>query len=306
MKLLKGYQFVLTTFLLMASNILYAQDYIPLWEKGKMPNSRGMELEHVEERERVTQVKTPGMYPFITSKEENKGSAVLIFPPGGYQKLTYNIAGFQLAKWFNTIGVNAFVVMYRLPTSPDLVEKQLGPVQDAQRAMKIVRNRANEWGIDPNKIGVMGCSAGGHLAAALCTFVDDYSNVGDLLDGGDINPDFQILISSALSFGEFGHKGSREAMLGKSPSAELVNEFSNEKNVHELTPPAFIVHASDDPVVNPMNSILYYQALKEQKIDACLHIFPHGGHSIALRNNPGSTNLWTNLCEEWLDEMGFK
>lgn len=285
---------------------LQAQEYLPLWAEGEMPNSKGMKLEHIEARERVTQVKTPGMYLFLTSKEENKGSAVLIFPPGGYQKLTYNIAGIQLAKWFNTIGINAFVVMYRLPTSPDLEERQLGPLQDAQRAMKIVRNRAEQWGIDPDKIGVMGCSAGGHLAAALCTFTEDFSAIGDSLDVVSIKPNFQILVSAALSFGEYGHKGSRDAMLGKNASEQLIKQFSNELNVSANCPPAFIIHASDDPVVDPMNSIHYYQALKKQEVDACLHIFPHGGHSIALRNNPGSTNQWTNLCETWLEEMGFK
>ena len=199
----------------------FSQEYIPLWPEGKMPNSKGMELEHIEARERVTQVKTPGLYPFFTSKEENKGSAVLIFPPGGYQKLTYNIAGFQLAKWFNTIGINAFVVIYRLPTSPDLIERQFGPLQDAQRAMKIVRQNAGQWNIDPEKIGVMGCSAGGHLAGAMCTFTEDLSAIGDTLDEINTQPNFQILVSAALSFGEYGHKGSREAILGENPSNRL-------------------------------------------------------------------------------------
>ena len=150
----------------------FAQEYLEIWPEGKMPNSKGMKLERIEERERVTQIDVPGMYLFFTSKEENTGAAVLIFPPGGYQKETYNIAGLQLAKWFNTFGVNAFVVMYRLPTSPDLAEPAFGPIMDAQRALKIVRSHASEWGISPAKIGVMGCSAGGGLA----------SNMGNLCE----------------------------------------------------------------------------------------------------------------------------
>lgn len=283
----------------------FSQDYIPLWVEGKMPNSKGMELEHIEERERVTQVKTPGMYSFFTSKEENSGSAVLIFPPGGYHKLTYNIAGFQLAKWFNTIGVNAFVVMYRLPISPDLIERQWGPIQDAQRALKIVRNNADNLGIDPDKIGVMGCSAGGGLTANMATFSRDYSKIGDSLDAVSFVPDFQILVSGTISMKQDAHTGSHDALLGKNIGEELEKQFSGEFNVTLQTPPAFITCASDDPVVNPMNSVRYYQALLEHNIDACLHIFPHGGHSIALRNNPGSTNLWTSLCESWLMESGF-
>lgn len=287
------------------AGVVFAQEYMPLWPEGTMLNSKAMKLEHLEERERVTQVKMPGMYVFLTSKEENNGSAVLIFPPGGYQKLTYNIAGIQLAKWFNTMGVNAFVVMYRLPTSPDLKERQFGPLQDGQRAMKMVRQHAEEWQIDPERIGVMGCSAGGHLAANLCTMTKDYSSIGDALDAFSTEPDFQILVSAVLSFQSYGHKGSRDALLGEHPTEALIDQFSNERHVTEECPPAFIVCAADDPVVNPENSIKYFEVLRENKVDACLHIFPHGKHSIALRNNPGSTELWTGVCEAWLKETGF-
>ncbi len=289
----------------MIFNHAWAQKSIPLWPEGRMPNSKGMELEHIEERERITQVATPSMVPFFTSDEENNESAVLIFPPGGYKKLTYNIAGYQLAKWFNTIGVNAFVVMYRLPTSPDLVERWWGPLQDAQRAMKVVRANATKWGIDPQKIGVMGCSAGGHLAALSSTINNDYSAINDSLDGLRYSPDFQILISGAISMGEYGHKGSRDALLGLDTNEKLIKQLSSELHVRSDCAPAFIVHANNDPVVNPMNSILYYSAMLENDVKACLHIFPHGGHSIALRNNPGSTNLWTALCEAWLKELGI-
>lgn len=298
----------ITTFIILQFCFLvssYSQPFISLWPEAKMPNSRGMKLEHVEERERITQVKTPGMYAFYTSKEENSGSAVLIFPSGGYKKLTYNIGGFQLAKWFNTIGINAFVVIYRLPTSPDLEHPEHGPIQDAQRAMKIVRNQSIALGIDRDRIGVMGSSAGGHLAAAMCTFTQDLSIIGDSIDNITFQPNFQILVSAAISFGEYGHKGSREAMLGENPTKEMVDQFSNELNVVRGCAPAFIVHASDDQVVNPMNSIIYFQTLQEHDVNACLHIFPQGGHSIAIRNNPGSTNLWTTLCEAWLKETGI-
>ena len=270
-----------------------------------MPNSKGMHLKRIEERERVTQIGTPGMYSFFTSKEENKGSAVLIFPPGGYKKEAYNIAGLQLGKWFNTFGVNAFVVMYRLPTSPDLKDPAFGPIVDAQRAMKVVRSHAKEWGIDPNKIGVMGCSAGGGVTANMATFTNDYSNIGDSLDSVAFAPDFQILVSGAVSMKQDAHQGSHDALLGKNASKELETLFSGELNVTDKTPPAFITCASNDPVVNPMNSVRYYLALQKAGVSSTLHIFPEGGHSIALRNNPGSTNLWTQLCEAWLKEMGF-
>lgn len=293
-------------FVLFLSFSALGQDYIPLWPKGKMPNSKGMKLERIEERERITQVDVPGMYAFFTSKEENSGTAVLIFPPGGYQKLTYNIAGLQLAKWFNTIGVNAFVVMYRLPTSPDLKTPAFGPLMDAQRAMKIVRDHADKWGIDKNKIGVMGCSAGGGLAANLATIKTDYSKINDSLDLVLINPDFQIIVSGAISMRQKSHKGSHDALLGEKTSDELETLFSGELNVDSATSPAFVVCAANDPVVNPLNSLQYYNALLQSKvIQSTLHFFPQGGHSIALRNNPGSAELWTSLCELWLKELGF-
>ncbi len=291
--------------ILLYSVCVFSQQYIPLWSKYNMPNSKGIKLPRIEERERITQIDIPGMYCFFTSKEENTGAAVLIFPPGGYRKETYNIAGIQFAKWFNTFGVNAFVVLYRLPTSPDLTDSAFGPVMDAQRAMKLVRSNADQWNIDPDRIGVMGCSAGGGLVSNLCTIRNDYCCVGDSVDQFSFVPDFQILISGAISMQQYAHKGSREALLGENPGEEMKSLFSGELNVGEHTPPAFIVCAANDPVVNPMNSLRYFMALQDAGIQSCIHIFPKGKHSIALRNNPGSTNLWTQLCEAWIKEQGY-
>ncbi|KDN56688.1 alpha/beta hydrolase [Flavobacterium seoulense] len=296
---------IITLICFITVSTAFCQEIIPLWPEGKMPNSKGLKLKKIEERERITQVDIPTMHAFLTSKEENKGTAVLIFPPGGYQKLTYNIAGFQLAKWFNTMGINAFVVLHRLPTSPDLVNPAFGALMDAQRAIKIVRSNAEQWGIDKNKIGVMGCSAGGGLAVNTATMPKDYSQIKDALDNVDCKPNFQILVSGAISMKQNAHQGSHDALLGKNASLENETLFSGELNVTETTPPAFIVCAANDHVVSPLNSLQYYQALFLKKIQAALHIFPQGDHAIALRNNPGSTQLWTNLCEVWLDEMGF-
>lgn len=283
----------------------FSQQYLPLWPDGKMPNSKGMKLDRIEERERITQIDLPGMYCFFTSKEENTGAAVLIFPPGGYQKMAYNIAGLQLAKWFNTFGVNAFVVLYRLPTSPDLKEPAFGPIMDGQRALKLVRTNAGKWGINPNKIGIMGCSAGGGLTANLATFTKDYSAIGDLQDTVSVQANFQILISGAISMKQDAHQGSHDALLGKDAAEKLETLFSGELNVTSQTPQAFITCAANDPVVNPLNSLRYFEALQKAGVSSCLHIFPTGGHSIALRNNPGSTNQWTSLCEAWLNEIGM-
>ncbi len=287
------------------TSVSIAQTFIPLWPEGQMPNSKGIPTKHIEEGERITQVEIPGLYVFTPSIEENKESAVLICPPGGYGKQAYNIAGFQWAKWCNTLGMSAFVLIYRLPTSPDLILPHLGPIQDAQRAMKIIRSKTVECKINPGKIGVMGASAGGHLAATLGTLQRDYSIIKDSLDSLSFQPNFTILISPVISMGEYAHEGSKVNLLGENPVETLCRLFSCELKVHKDTPPAFVVHAHNDNVVHPMNSLLYSSALLDRNISVSLHLFPQGGHSIALRNNPGSANQWTVLCESWLKEMGL-
>lgn len=283
-----------------------AQQPVPLWPEGELPNSKGLVLEDSVHNDRIYKIKHPVMHPFIPAQEENTGTAVLIFPGGGYHHLTYNWGGFQLAKWLNTIGVSAFVVNYRLPNSPDLQKRQIAPLQDAQRAMRIVRARSKEWNIDPQKIGVMGRSAGGHLASTIGTHRKDVAAMGDSLDNYSYQPEFMIMISPVISFGEYTHEGSRDNLLGEDPSEERIQKYSNELQVTAQTPPAFLVHASNDQAVDPRNSLLFYEALLEQGITlSSIHIFPQGGHGIGLVGNPGSTEQWTDLCEAWMKETEF-
>jgi acetyl esterase/lipase len=289
-------------FLLMSAK---AQEIIPLWPKGKMVNTKHLEIKDSISNERLVGVGVPKIHAFFTSVQENTGAAVLIIPGGGYRHLAYNISGYQLAKWFNTLGINAFVLDHRLPHSPDLQEREKGPLQDAQRALRIIRGNARKWGIDPNRIGVMGSSAGGHLAASLGTLKDDFSVIQDEYDQYNIRPDFMILVSPVIDMGEYAHKGSRENLLGNNPSQSLVEKYSLQLQVTEDTPPAFIVLASNDRSVSPKNSLMFYEALLDNKIPSSLHLFTQGGHAIALRNNPGSTNLWTSVCEEWLMESNI-
>ena len=270
-----------------------------------MPNSRGMNLKDSVNNERLFQVSYPRIHVFLTSIQENKHSAVLIIPGGGYHHLSYNISGFQLAKWFNTLGINAFVLDHRLPLSPDLMEREKGPLQDAQRAMRIIRGNAGKWGIDTMKVGVMGSSAGGHLAASLGTITTDLSKIKDSYDQKAYRPDFMILVSPVIDLGQYAHTGSRDNLLGPKPTEDLLKKFSLQNQVTKSTPPAFLVHAFNDQAVSPKNSLIFYQALMDHQVRSSLHIFDQGGHAIALRNNPGSTNLWTNLCESWLTEIGI-
>lgn len=302
----RSFLFIFVLALLILPVTVFAQEFVPLYPQGKMPNSKGMELKDDIRNERIYQVGTPGMYAFLPSIQENKGAAVVICPGGGYERLAYLISGTQLAKWFNTLGISAFVLNYRLPTSPDLKERQIAPLQDAQRAMRVIRANAEKWQIKPDKIGVMGTSAGGHLAANLGVSTEDFSKIGDELDKLSYNPNFMILVSPVITMGQYTHAGSKKNLLGENPTAELVDKYSLEKQVTDAAPPpAFIVHAFDDKSVNVRNSLMFYTALLDKNVSASMHIFPQGGHSIALRNNPGSTSEWTNLCELWLVEMGF-
>ena len=187
-----------------------AQEFIPLWEKGKMPNSKGMELKDDIRNERIYQVGNPGFYAFFPSQQENKSAAVLICPGGGFQHLAYIISGTQLAKWFNTLGISAFVLNYRLPNSPDVRQREIAPLQDVQRAMRIIRANAEKWQIKPDKIGIMGTSAGGHLAANLGTSTEDIAKINDQLDKFPFNPNFMILVSPVITMGEYAHAGSKK------------------------------------------------------------------------------------------------
>src|SRR6185437_1002488 len=282
-----------------------AQQFIPLWPENKMPDSKGIKITDSIARQRAFRVATPGMYAFFPSEDDNCGAAVVIYPGGGYSHITLNLGGFQLAKWFNTLGMSAFVVEYRLPNSPDVEISQLAPLQDGQRALQLVRANAAKWGIDPNKIGVMGASAGGHLASWVGTATNDITTLKDDVAQNSFHADFMILVSPVIDMGKFAHRGSRESLLGKDPSAELIDKYSTQNNVTAETPPCFIADAFNDKTVPPENSLLFYQALLNKDVSTSFHVFPQGGHAININNNPGSTSLWKDLCSEWLKEMGF-
>lgn len=280
-----------------------AQETIPLWPEGNMPNSKGLTLEHIEERELITQVASPNMLAYFPPKEEQNGSSILILPSGGYQKLTYNLGGIQLAKWFNTQGIAAFVLLYRLPNSPDLIISENGPTQDAQRALKIIRANAEEWQLSKEKVGVFGSSAGGHLASTLATHFKDISKIGDNKDAFSVVPNFTVLVSPVISFGKYTHEGSLKNFLGDHINKETIHEYSNEFHVSEHTPPTILFHAQNDTSVHPMNSILFYQEMIRNSVEGALHIFPKGGHSIGIYNKSELTDLWKNICHEWLKEI---
>ena len=284
---------------------LAAQDFIPLWTKGRMPDSIGLDLKDSIARQRAFRVGNPGMYAFFPSEDDNCGAAVIIFPGGGYTHIALNLGGFQVAKWFNTLGISAFVVEYRLPNSPDAIKSELAPLEDGQRAIQLVRAHAAKWHIRPDKIGVMGASAGGHLASWVGTATQDITQLKDSVDGYSFQPDFMILVSPVIDMGAYAHKGSKESLLGKNPSSALIHAYSTQNLVTDKTPPCFLADAFNDKTVPPENSLLFYQALLNHKVSTSFHVFPQGGHAININNTPGSTRLWKSLCEAWLKEMGF-
>lgn len=295
---------IVCAFSIIACYQLHAQQFIPIWPDGKKPNTNGPGIKD-SITNRVWQVGTPGFYAFVVQPEESTGTAVLILPGGGYERLAYLQSGYTLAKWYNSHGISAFVLNYRLPNQPDLSNRKIAPLQDAQRAMKVIRTHAAEWHIQPGKIGVMGTSAGGHLAGWLGESREDLSAIKDSLDTVSYHPNFMVLLSPVISFGKYTHKGSRNNLLGADTTKAEIEKYSNELHVNADVPPAFIVHAYNDPAVNVRNSLLFYNALIENNVNASIHIFPQGGHGIRLYDNPGSTELWTSLLEAWLKEMNF-
>ncbi|MCF2520619.1 alpha/beta hydrolase [Dyadobacter sp. CY351] len=225
----------------------------------------------------TSKVSIPGLTVFLPAKEKATGTAVIICPGGGYGTLLTKREGSDVARAFNKLGIAAFVVKYRLPDPKIMKDQSIGPIQDAQQAIKIVREHAAEFGIGPNKIGIMGFSAGGHLASTAGThFKTRYI---DQAGKTSLRPDFMILINPVVSFNDStGHMGSRENLLGKNARAKKIRLFSNELQVTKETPPAFLVHSGADVVVPVSNSIQFYKALNKNGIPAALHIYSKGEH----------------------------
>lgn len=290
---------------LFAMNKLKAQE-IPLYST--VPNSKPNTVKEKSEMGndgilRISKVTVPTLTVFKPANPSPKKTAVIICPGGGYSILAFGHEGTDVAKVFNEMGVTAFVLKYRLPDDSTMQNKEIGPLQDAQRAIQLVRERAAEWNIDPTHIGIMGFSAGGHLAATASTHFA--KAVIDNPNNTSLRPDFSMLIYPVISFtDELGHTGSRDNLLGKNAPKEKIKEYSNELQVTSQTPLAFLVHASDDGGVNPMNSTRYYEALLTNKIPAELHIYEKGGHGFGL-NNKTTTEKWMERAKNWLASNGL-
>jgi len=285
---------------------LNAQHYtIPLW-KGEIPNSqKSSDVEKIDNSTGLmgySLVQIPDIKVFLPTKRNATGQALIICPGGGYQGLAYDWEGLDYAKYLNTIGVAGIVLKYRLPVSKSNVIPYKSPLMDVQRAIRITRFNAAKWNIDPKKIGVMGSSAGGHLASTAGTHFD-YGNAEakDSIDRVSCRPDFMILMYPVITFTQPSmHKGSRDNLLGKEPNPELDKEFSNELQVKKDTPPTLLVLADDDTGVPAENSLLFYEALRKNKISAEMHIYAQGGHGFGLGVNKSELEFWPQTCHQWL------
>jgi acetyl esterase/lipase len=250
----------------------------------------------------------PHMDYYPSSNSSAKKTAVLICPGGGYAHLSMEKEGSLVAKMFNENGIDAFVLTYRLNNAKQEGHRFPDQYNDVTTAIRIIRSRADEWHIDPEKTGVMGFSAGGHLASTAATILQEGDpNAADPLKKISTRPSFAILIYPVITMDTtFAHRGSRDNLLGKTPDEALVNALSTEKRVTAATPPVFLVHADDDKAVPPANSIAFYSALKKYKVKSSMFIYDHGGHGFGMAPTDPVLNQWPTQCVQWLQRQGFK
>lgn len=275
---------------------------LKVWPDGA-PDSNGITVpEEKFDGVRVRNVSEAEMYVYLPEKDKNTGAAVLICPGGGYAMEAMDHEGFEMAKWLVEMGVAGIVLKYRLPNGNHQI-----PSGDARRALRIIRSKANEWGIQPNKIGIAGSSAGGHLASTVGTHFDAGDpEAKDPVGKTSCRPDFMLLLYPVITMKEeFTHMGSRNNLLGKGNDMNLVVLYSNELHVTPETPPTFLVLADNDTGVVPRNSIEFYTALKTNKVPAEMHLFAKGGHGFGMRKNNIPADHWPELFVDWLKSAGF-
>lgn len=279
---------IFTVFTILITFTMQAQQTITLYPNGA-PNSNGLEgKEHNRDKEFIVDIATPRMDAFVVPKEKSNGYSVIICPGGGYSGVSHIKEGEDMARWFNNLGISAFVLYYRMPNGHYNI-----PLQDAQKAIEIVQQNAKAWHLKTNKIGIMGFSAGGHLA----------STVGTHWAKKKHRPAFMILGYPVVTMHkERTHMGSRNNLLGKNASDELVQQFSNELRVNRKTPPTFIFHSRDDGAVPYANATDLKAALDANKVKATLALYEQGGHGYGMRNKTADCKQWPEALKAWLIE----
>lgn len=287
---------------------------IPLWP-GVAPGSAGLALtETIEERSpdttlfrdrAITGIARPSLIAYLP--QQPNGCSIVLAPGGGYVRVVLDKEGTEIAEWLNTLGITVFLLRYRLPGEGHATRETV-PLQDAQRALRLVRANAASWGLAADKIGAMGCSAGGHVISSLATqFARPVYQPIDHADEASARPDFVSLLYPVITMDErWAHPGSRLNLLGDTPDEATVRAWSSECQVTLATPPCFISHAGDDASVPVENALLFYRALREKHLDAALHIFEQGGHGHGIRLARGKpVSIWTDVFAHWLRGHGY-
>jgi len=297
------YGMVIIAVFFLAGVLAQTGEEMPLYKNG-IPNAiAGPNVEASVTKDnvtRVSKVSVPTLQKFTPAKPN--GRSVIICPGGGYGILAFDKEGSRVAVEMNKWGVTAFVLKYRLPDDASNHDKSVAPLQDAQQAIRLVRTMAASWGLDQRKIGIMGFSAGGHLAATAATHFSYHANKADK-DTTSIRPDFAILVYPVISFDStITHKGSRNNLVGANAPAEKIALFSNELQVTTVTPPTFLVHAGDDGAVPVENSIRFYKACIKNKVPVEMHLYPAGGHGFGMQNNTTDDN-WMERLKNWMNRL---
>lgn len=301
------YKYLSLAVVLATSINIHAQTVIPLY-KGKVPNSikhSEQEVKNVNDagQIRYSKVTQPTLEIHLPEAGKANGTAIVIIPGGGYGIVSYTNEGTDIAREFNKMGIAAFILKYRLPSDKIMADKTIGPLQDAQQAIKTVRMRAKEWGVDTAKVGIIGFSAGGHLASTAGTHFT--KSVIDNKEKINLRPDFMILMYPVIILTEeLMHKGSRDNLIGSNPSIQLTSLYSNNTQVTEKTPPTILIHAGDDRTVKVENSLRFYESLLRCGVPAEMHIYPKGGHGFGV-NNRTTPDKWTERVENWLKSGNF-
>ena len=277
-----------------SSTALAAPQTVLLWPEGA-PGAKG-----------TADGDKPSLTIYLPAEDKATGAGVVICPGGGYGALAMDHEGHQVARWLNSFGVAGFILKYRHRRS-GAGYGHPAPMLDAQRALRTVRQRAKQWQVDPARIGILGFSAGGHLASTAATHFDDgASDAKDPVDRQGCHPDFAVLIYPVISFTEpFTHTGSRRNLLGDNPDKKLVEQLSNERQVTAHTPPTFLVHTYADRGVPAENSVYFYLALRKANVPAELHLYEKGGHGFGLGQNVPGTSGWPQRCQEWIQGRGL-
>lgn len=275
---------------------------------GPIPGARsGPNLETIRDPAQphlfLMQISRPTLQVFLPEPELATGAAVIICPGGGYRGVSIVKEGYRVAEAFNAIGVAAFVLKYRNPDDSTMENRRLGPLQDLQQAIARVRAGADQWQIDPARLGIMGFSAGGHLAATAATRFNHPA--AQFLEDQPLRPDFLVLVYPVISMmDDLAHQGSRTLLLGDAASQRDLQYFSAERHVSPATPPTFLVHATDDSSVKVQNSLHFYEALVDHGVPSSLHVFTTGGHGFGLVNKTISSE-WFPLLQHWLEDQGW-